>query len=62
VGREAMTRAVVRSPITWTIVFFLWMWLGALAVGAQVLVSLVVSLLAAAGIFWFIRARGAEAT
>jgi carbon monoxide dehydrogenase subunit G len=62
VGGEAMTRAVVRSPITWTIVFFLWMWLGALAVGAQVLVSLVVSLVVAAGIFWFIRARGAEAT
>jgi carbon monoxide dehydrogenase subunit G len=60
-GGEAMTRAVLGSPITWTVVFFLWMWLGALAVGAQVLVSLVLSLVAAAGIFWFVRARGAGA-
>jgi carbon monoxide dehydrogenase subunit G len=57
-GGEAATRAVLGSAYTWTIVFFLWMWLGSLAVGAAVLVSLVVSLVAAGGIFLFIRARG----
>jgi carbon monoxide dehydrogenase subunit G len=57
---EAATRTVVGSTYTWTIVFFLWMWLGSMAVGAEVLVSLVLSLVAAAGIFWFVRERGAE--
>jgi carbon monoxide dehydrogenase subunit G len=61
-GGEAATRAVLGSAYTWTIVFFLWMWLGALAVGAAVLVSLVFSLVAAGGIFLFIRARGESAT
>ena len=59
-GGEAVTRAFLGSTYTWTVVFFLWMWLGALAVGAQVLVSLAVSLVAAGGIFLFIRARGAD--
>jgi carbon monoxide dehydrogenase subunit G len=59
-GGEAATRAVLGSAYTWTIVFFLWMWLGALAVGAAVLVSLVVSLVAAGAIFVFIRARGSD--
>ena len=57
-GGEAMTRAVLGSAFTWTIVFFLWMWLGALAVGAQAVISLIISLVAAVGIFFFIRARG----
>jgi carbon monoxide dehydrogenase subunit G len=57
-GGEAVTRAVLGSAVTWTIVFFLWMWLGAVAVGAQAVISLVVSLIAAVGIFFFIRARG----
>lgn len=61
-GGEAVTRAVVGSAYTWTILFFLWMWLGAVAVGAAVLVSLVVSLVAAGGIFLFIRARGGESS
>src|SRR5262245_3945501 len=60
-GGEAATRAVLGSAYTWTIVFFLWMWLGAVAVGAQAVAALGVSLLAAAGIFLFIRARGADA-
>jgi len=60
-GGEAATRAVLGSAYTWTIVFFLWMWLGALAVGAQAILSLVVSLVAAGGIFLFVRARGADA-
>jgi carbon monoxide dehydrogenase subunit G len=59
-GGEAMTRAVLGSAYTWTIVFFLWMWLGAVAVGASLPISLVVSLVAAVGIFFFIRARGGE--
>jgi carbon monoxide dehydrogenase subunit G len=59
-GAGAMNRAVLGSPYTWTIVFFLYMWLFALAVGAQAVASLVVSLVAAAGIFWFVRARGAD--
>jgi carbon monoxide dehydrogenase subunit G len=57
-GGEAVTRAFLGSTFTWTIVFFLWMWLGALAVGAQAVISLIVSLVAAVGIFFFIRARG----
>jgi uncharacterized protein len=61
-GGEAMTRAVVGSAYTWTLVFFLWMWLGAMAVGAQVLLSLVASVAAAGAIFWFIRARGGAET
>jgi uncharacterized protein len=61
-GGEAMTRAVVGSAYTWTLVFFLWMWLGAMAVGAQVLLSLVASVAAAAAIFWLIRARGGAET
>ena len=57
-GGEAVTRAFLGSAYTWTIVFFLWMWLGALAVGAHAVISLVISLVAAVGIFVFIRARG----
>jgi carbon monoxide dehydrogenase subunit G len=59
-GGEAVTRLVVGSAYTWTAVFFLWMWLGALAVGAQAVTSLVLSLLAAGAIFLFIRARGGD--
>jgi uncharacterized protein len=61
-GGEAATRAVLGSAYTWTIVFFLWMWLGALAVDAPGLVSLVVSLVASGAIFLFIRARGSDST
>jgi uncharacterized protein len=57
-GGEAVTRAVLGSAYTWTVVFFLWIWLGAIAVGASAVISLVPSLVAAAGIFWFIRSRG----
>jgi uncharacterized protein len=57
-GGEAATRAILGSAYTWTIVFFLWMWLGALAVGAPGVVSLLVSLVVAGPIFLFIRARG----
>ena len=57
-GGQAVTRAVVGSAYTWTIVFFLYMWLFALAVGTPGVTSLVVSLVASVGIFLWIRARG----
>jgi hypothetical protein len=44
----------------WSIVFFLFMWLGALAVDVQGGIAFVVSLVAAAGIFLFIRLRGGD--
>jgi uncharacterized protein len=59
-GGEAVTRAVAGSAYTWTIVFFLWIWLGALAVGGHAVTSLVFSLLAAGGIFLFIRSRSGD--
>jgi uncharacterized protein len=59
-GGQAVTRSVLGSAYTWTIVFFLWIWLGSIAVGAPVVISLVVSLVAAAGILWFIRARSGD--
>jgi hypothetical protein len=60
-GGEAVTRAFLGSTYTWTVVFFLWMWLGALALDAQVLTSLLVARVASVGIFVLIRARGAGA-
>lgn len=42
----------------WTVVFFLYMWLGALLVGFPGGVSLIVSLVAAGGIFLLVRTRG----
>ncbi len=44
----------------WAVVFFLFMWLGALAVGFGGGVSFVVSLLLAAAIFVLVRTRGAD--
>jgi hypothetical protein len=44
----------------WSVVFFLYMWLGALAVGAPGGAAFVVSLVAAAGIFLFVRTRGGD--
>lgn len=43
----------------WSVVFFLYMWLGGLAVGVAGGSALVLSLVAAAGIFLFVRTRGA---
>ena len=45
----------------WSVVFFLYMWLGALAIGVPGGIALVVSLLAAGAIFLFVRTRGATA-
>jgi hypothetical protein len=44
----------------WSVVFFFYMWLGALAIGAPKGTSLVVSLVLAAGIFLLVRTRGGE--
>ncbi len=42
----------------WSVVFFLFMWLGGLAVGVSGALAFVVSLVAAAAIFVFVRLRG----
>ena len=45
------------SPLT---VFFLYMWLGAVLVGAPSGASFVISLIAAGGIFLLVRTRGGD--
>jgi hypothetical protein len=45
----------------WSVVFFLFMWLGALAVDVPGGTAFVVSLVVAAGIFLFVRLRGGDA-
>ena len=42
----------------WSVVFFLYMWLGALAIEVPGALAFVVSLVAAAAIFLFVRLRG----
>ncbi len=42
----------------WSVVFFLYMWLGALAIAVPGGVAFVVSLVAAGAIFLFVRTRG----
>lgn len=44
----------------WSVVFFLYMWLGALMIDVPGGLALVVSLVAAAAIFLFVRTRGSE--
>ena len=44
----------------WSVVFFFYMWLGALAVEVQGGVAFVVSLVAAGAIFLFVRTRGGD--
>jgi len=46
------------QAFVWTLVFFLYMWLGALALGFPGGTSFVVSLVAAAAIFLLVRTRG----
>jgi len=46
------------QAFAWTLVFFLYMWLGALALGFAGGTSFVVSLVAAAAIFLLVRTRG----
>ena len=47
------------QAFAWAVVFFLFMWLGALAVDVPGGVAFIVSLVAAAAIFVFVRTRGA---
>jgi hypothetical protein len=49
-----------KLAFVWSVVFFLYMWLGALAIDVPGGVAFVVSLVAAAGIFLFVRTRGAD--
>jgi len=44
----------------WSVVFFLFMWLGGLAVGVSNGLAFVVSLVVAAAIFMFVRLRGGQ--
>jgi hypothetical protein len=44
----------------WAVFFFLVLWLGMLAVGVSDATALILSLLAAAVIFFFIRVRGED--
>jgi len=44
----------------WSVVFFLYMWLGALAIDVPGGLAFVVSLVAAGAIFLFVRTRGAS--
>jgi hypothetical protein len=49
------------EAFVWSVVFFLYMWLGALAIEIDGAIAFIVSLVAAAGIFLFIRLRGGGA-
>jgi hypothetical protein len=46
------------QAFVWSLVFFLYMWLGALLIGLPSGTSVIVSLLAAGGIFLVVRTRG----
>jgi hypothetical protein len=46
------------QAFVWSVVFFLFMWLGALAIDIPGGIALVVSLVAAGAIFLFVRTRG----
>ena len=49
------------QAFVWAFVFFLFVWLGSLALGFPGGTSLVISLLLAAAIFLFVRTRGGDA-
>ncbi len=46
------------QAFAWSVVFFLFMWLGALAIDVPGGIAFVVSLVAAGAIFLFVRTRG----
>ncbi len=48
------------QSFVWALVFFLYLWLGSLAVGFPAGESLVLSLLAAGAIFLLVRTRGED--
>jgi hypothetical protein len=49
-----------KLAFAWSVVFFLYMWLGALAIGVSGGIAFVVSLVGAAAIFLFVRLRGGD--
>ena len=49
------------QAFVWAFVFFLFLWLGSLAVGFPGAASFVISLLVAGAIFLFVRTRGGSA-
>jgi hypothetical protein len=49
------------QAFVWALVFFLFMWLGALAIDIPGGVAFVLSLVAAGAIFLFVRTRGGDA-
>ena len=49
------------QAFVWAVVFFLFMWLGSLAIDIPGGIALVLSLVAAAAIFLFVRTRGGSA-
>ena len=48
------------QAFAWTVVFFLYMWLGALALGLPSGTSFIVSLVVAGAIFLVVRTRGGD--
>ena len=48
------------QAFAWSVVFFLYMWLGALAIEVQGGVAFIVSAVAAAAIWLFVRKRGGD--
>ena len=48
------------QAFVWSVVFFLFMWLGAIAIDVPGGIAFVVSLVAAAAIFLFVRLRGGD--
>jgi hypothetical protein len=48
------------QAFVWTLVFFLYMWLGALAIGFPSGTSFIVSLVVACGVFLLVRTRGGD--
>jgi hypothetical protein len=48
------------QAFAWSVVFFLYLWLGALALGLPNGASFIVSLLIAGAIFLFVRTRGGD--
>jgi hypothetical protein len=49
-----------KRAFVWSVVFFLFMWLGALAIGVSGGYAFVLSLVLAAVIFLFVRLRGGD--
>ena len=48
------------QAFVWSLVFFLFMWLGALAIDVPGGIAIVLSLVAAGAIFLFVRTRGGD--